>query len=407
MAVYEYKALNTRGKTVRGVIDASTSMEARSKLRRDGIYAFEINIAEIEKASPEKQLLPISFFRRIKKAEIAVFTRQLATLLKAGLPLDQSLTALIEQIESEPLEKIIIQIREKVKEGSALSDALAEHPKVFTDLYCNMVRAGEASGALDLVLERLASFLEQSIQQERKIRASLAYPILMCIIGVVVIIFLMIFVIPTITTIFSEMSQNLPLSTQILISTSLFIKNFWLPIAGILFCVYLISRRYLKTESGRLLKDTVSLRAPIFGTLHRKFAIARFAQTMSTLISGGLPILDALKIVRHVVGNEVMARAIDHVASNVQKGEEIAPPLKREGLFPPIVVHMISVGEKSGQMEEMLQKIAEAYNSEVEATITGLTSILEPLIILFMGVVVGFIVMSILLPIFEINQLVG
>ncbi len=407
MAVYEYKALNSQGKTIRGVIDASTSLEARSKLRRDGVFAFELKAAELERASHEKRLFPGGVFRRIKKGETAILTRQLATLLKAGLPLDQSLTALIDQVESDPLKKIVIQIREKVKEGSAFSDALSEHPRVFSDLYCHMVRAGEASGALDLVLERLALFLEQSIQQQRKIRASLAYPILMCFIGIAVIIFLMIFVIPTITTIFSEMSQQLPLPTQILISTSLFVKDFWLLIAGVFFCIYLFLRRYFKTESGKMIKDSLSLRIPLVGSLRKKFAVTRFAQTMGTLISGGLPILEALRIVRHIVGNEVMAKAIDRVALSVQEGEEIAPPLKREGIFPPIVVHMVSVGEKSGQMEEMLQKIAEAYNSEVEATISTLTSILEPLIILFMGVLVGFIVMSILWPIFEINQLIG
>ncbi|MGA1795946.1 MAG: type II secretion system inner membrane protein GspF [bacterium] len=407
MAVYEYKALDTKGKTVRGVIDASTSMEARTKLRRDGIFAFELKTAEIEQLLPEKQLLTIGFFRWIKKAEIALITRQLATLLKAGLPLDQSLTALIDQVESEPLKKIIIQIREKVKEGNAFSDALAEHPRVFSDLYCHMVRAGEASGALDLVLERLADFLEQSIQQQRKIRASLAYPILMCIIGIAVIIFLMIFVIPTITNIFSEMSQQLPLPTQILISTSFFIRDFWVVIAGVLIALYFLLRRYIKTESGRLVKDSLSLKVPIFGSLKKKFAIARFAQTMGTLLSGGLPILEALRIVRHIVDNEVIGRAIDRVAQSVQEGEEIAPPLKREGIFPPIVIHMVSVGEKSGQMEEMLHKIAEAYTNEVESAIAGLTSVLEPLIILFMGVLVGFIVMSILWPIFEINQLIS
>ena len=407
MAVYEYKALNTQGKTIRGVIDASTTMEARSKLRRDGIFAFELNVAEMEKAASEKRLFSLGFFHWVKKGEIAILTRQLATLLKAGLPLDQSLTALIDQVESESLKKIVIQIREKVKEGNAFSDALAEHPRVFSDLYCHMVRAGEASGALDLVLERLASFLEQSIQQQRKIRASLAYPILMMIIGVAVIIFLMIFVIPTITGIFSEMSQQLPMPTQILISTSHFIKNFWLPIAVAILALYLFLRRYFKTESGRIVKDTLNLKIPIFGGLRKKFAVARFAQTMGTLISGGLPILDALRIVRHIVNNEVMGRVIDRVAISVQEGEEIAPTLKREGIFPPIVVHMISVGEKSGQMEEMLQNISEAYNAEVEATIAGLTSVLEPLIILIMGVLVGFIVMSILWPIFEINQLVG
>ena len=407
MAVYEYKALNTKGKTIHGVIDASTTMEARSKLRRDGIFAFELNVAEMEKAASEKRLFSFGFLHWVKKGEIAVLTRQLATLLKAGLPLDQSLTALIDQVESESLKKIVIQIREKVKEGNAFSDALAEHPRVFSDLYCHMVRAGEASGALDLVLERLASFLEQSIQQQRKIRASLAYPILMCVIGVAVIIFLMIFVIPTITHIFTEMSQQLPLPTQILISTSLFIKNFWIFLTGIFIALYLFLRHYFKTESGRMIKDTLVLKIPIVGGLKKKFAVARFAQTMGTLISGGLPILDALRIVRHIVANEMMAKAIDRVALSVQEGEEIAPPLKREGLFPPIVVHMVSVGEKSGQMEEMLQNIADAYNAEVETTISGLTSVLEPLIILVMGILVGFIVMSILWPIFELNQLVG
>ncbi|MBN2372538.1 type II secretion system inner membrane protein GspF [bacterium] len=407
MAVYEYKALNAKGKTIQGVIDATTHFEARSKLRLDGIFAYDLDIAELEEVSPQKRLLSIGFGARISKNEVCILTRQLATLLKAGLPLDQSLTVLIEQVESESLKKIVIQIREKVKEGNALSDALGEHHKVFPELYCHMVKAGEASGALDLVLERLASFLEQSIQQQRRIRAALAYPILMSIIGVAVIVFLMIFVIPTITTIFSEMSQNLPWPTHALISTSRFLRRFWFPISTLILSIYIILRKYINTESGKNIKDKLLLQIPMFGGLQKKIAISRFAQTMGTLIGGGLPILDALKISRHIVGNEIMAKAIDRVASSVQEGEEIASPLKREGIFPPIVVHMVSVGEKSGQLEEMLQKIEDAYNAEVQASIAALTSLLEPLIILVMGVLVGFIVISILWPIFEINQLIG
>jgi len=406
MAVYEYKALTIQGKTIHGVIAASTPLEARSKLRREGVYAFELNVAEVEKPSPQKGWLPLRFGQRISKNDVAVFTRQLATLLKAGLPLEESMTVLIEQIESEAFKKVIIQIREKVKEGNALSTSLSEHPKIFSDLYCHMVKAGEASGALDLVLDRVAHFLEERIQQQRKIKAALAYPALMCIIGIGVIIFLMIFVIPTITNIFTEMNQQLPFLTHMLISTSQFLKEFWFFIAIGLFCLYQIIHHYINTESGRRMKDMLALKVPFLGDLFKKIAVARFAQTMGTLVGGGLPILDALRIARHIVGNEVMAKAIDRVASSVQAGEAIAPPLKREGIFPPIVIHMISVGEKSGQMEEMLQKVEEAYTGEVQATISGLTSILEPLIILFMGVIVGLIVMSILWPIFEINQLI-
>ncbi len=406
MAVYEYKALNTKGKNIQGVIDASTPIEARAKLKREGVYAFELSVAEIEKVTPKKRWLPVSFAHRISRTEIAIFTRQLATLLKAGLPLEESMTVLIEQIESERFKKIVIQIREKVKEGNALSSALSDHPKVFSELYCHMVRAGEASGALDLVLERVASFLEQRIQQQRKIRAAMAYPVLMSIIGIAVIIFLMLFVIPTITTIFTEMNQQLPLPTQIMITTSQFLRRFWPFIAVLVFCLYMVVRHYTNTEYGRWLKDKLSLKIPFWGDLIKKIAVARFAQTMGTLVGGGLPLLDALRIARHIVGNQVMAAAIDRVALCVQGGEEIAPPLKREGIFPPIVIHMVSVGEKSGQMEEMLQKIEESYYTEVQATISGLTSILEPLIILIMGILVGFIVLSILWPIFEINQLI-
>ena len=414
MAVYEYRAMDKSGKSLTGIIDANTEKEARLKLRRENIFAFDIfeaaiDALEIKQANGKisiQQFLKNKFYR-IKSKDIASFTRQLATLLKADLPIDHSLTALIEQIENEFFKKTIIQVREKVKEGISLGDALAEHPKTFSDFYIQMIRAGETSGALDLILERLAIYLEKKNQQQQKLWSAMAYPILMTCIGIMALLFIVVFVVPTITSIFSEMNQQLPLPTQILFSFSIFVKKFWFPlVAVILFCLLML-RHYLQTKSGKYFIDVISLKIPLIGGLVRKLAVTRFAQTLGTLINGGVPILDSMKIVKHIVNNEVMSNAIDNVCVSIKEGEEIAPPLKRAGIFPPIVIHMISVGEKTGQIEQMLYNISESYELEVEATINSVTSLLEPLIILIMGVVVGLIVLSILLPIFEMNQLVG
>ncbi|MGA1869226.1 MAG: type II secretion system inner membrane protein GspF [bacterium] len=414
MAVYEYKAMDKKGKTLNGIIDATTMQEARSKLRREHIFAYEIIEASTDSSTPVKASRTESIqywikgkFRQIRQKDIASFTRQLATLLKADMPLDHSLTAIIEQIENEFFKKTIIQIREKVKEGLSLGDALSEHPSTFSDFYIQMIKAGETSGALDIILERLAVYLEKKNQQQQKVWSALAYPILMISIGIIALIFIVIFVVPTITNIFSEMSQQLPLPTEIVFSISLFLKAYWFPLVIILLVSILVFRHYMHTESGRFLTDSISLKIPLIGGLVQKLAVTRFAQTLGTLINGGVPILEAMRIVKHIVNNQVMSNAIDNVCNSIKEGEGIASPLKRTGIFPPIVIHMISVGEKSGQIEEMLENIAESYELEVEATLNSVTSLLEPLIILFMGVVVAFIVMAILLPIFEMNQLVG
>ncbi|MGA1823267.1 MAG: type II secretion system inner membrane protein GspF [bacterium] len=414
MAVYEYKAMDNGGKNLNGIIDAATIQEARHKLRRENIFAYEIIEASTDISKPVKSSRTENFqywikgkFHHIKQKDIASFTRQLATLLKADMPLDHSLTAIIEQIENEYFRKTIIQVREKVKEGISLGEALGEHPTTFSDFYIQMIKAGETSGALDLILERLAVYLEKKNQQQAKVWSAMAYPILMISIGVIALIFIVIFVVPTITNIFSEMSQQLPLPTQIIFSTSLFLKAYWIPLfLLILFSLFLV-KKYMRTESGRYLTDSLSLKMPLIGGLVQKLAVTRFAQTLSTLINGGVPILEAMRIVKHIVNNQLMSIALDNVCDSIKEGEGIAPPLKRTGIFPPIVIHMISVGEKSGQIEEMLNNIAESYELEVEATLNSLTSLLEPLIILVMGTVVAFIVLSILLPIFEMNQLVG
>jgi len=405
MAIFEYRAFNLQGKSIKGLIDADTVQDARLKLRRDNIYPFDLQFTSVSKRISKIELF--NFFKqKIKTKEAALLTRQLGTLLKAGLPLMQALSTLIDQIDTPQVKKIFIEIREKVKSGMPFSKALSEHPSLFSRLYIQMVRAGEASGALDQVLARLAEYLEKKNRQRNKIWSTMAYPIFMVAIGIAVIVFLMMFVIPTITHIFVEMQQTLPLATLILIRTSEFLKLFWVPLLLITALVILAFRKYKNTDSGGLFIDKTLLKVPILGELIRKIDTARFAQTLRTLVSSGIPILDSLAIVKDVLTNRLLAGAVEDARHCIREGEDLAVPLKRAGVFPSMVTVMIAIGEKSGQLEEMLGNIAENYEDEVDMTINGLTSILEPVIILLMGVIVAFIVVSILLPIFEMNQMI-
>jgi len=407
MAIFEYRALDSQGKSIKGLIDADSAQDARSKLRRDTIYPIDLKATTVSKRLLKSEFFTLLFHpNKAKAKEIALLTRQLATLLKAGLPLMQALTALIDQVDAEHIKKIFIEIREKVKGGMPLSKALSEHPQIFSRLYVQMVRAGEASGSLDSVLASLANYLEKKIQQKNKIWATLAYPIFMVFIGAAVLIFLMIYVIPTITNIFVEMKQSLPLPTLILIRASEILKLFWLPLLLIAVLLIAAFRKYKHTDAGGLLIDRSILKIPIFGELIRKIDTARFAQTLKILVCNGVPILDSLTIVRDVITNRLLANAIDEARHCIQEGEDLAVPLRKAKVFPPIVTHMIAIGEKSGQLEEMLANIAESYESEVDMAINSMTSILEPAIILLMGAIVAFIVLSILLPIFEMNQIV-
>ena len=377
---------------------------ARTKLRTQQIFPVDIR-EEISKTQVAEDPLA-KLFVRVRAQDISILTRQLATLLEAGTPLVSALDAIIEQTENHAVKKIISQVREEIKEGRSFADALDKHRKVFSDLYVNMIWAGEESGALEGVLLRLADFTENQILLKNRIRAALAYPIIMTIIGAGVMIFLLTFVIPTVTQVFAEMGQTLPLPTRILMAISNLFKGYWwLIIIGLIFLIVGL-RRYLQTPKGALRWDRVKLRLPLFGGIILRGAVARFARTLATLLQGGLPILNSLEIVKTVVNNQLLAQAIEETKAEVREGEGIAPSLKRSGLFPAIVTHMIATGEASGNLEEMLAKVADAYEAEVETKVTALTSILEPLIILAMGIVVGFIVISILLPIFEMNQLV-
>lgn len=404
MPVYEYRGLSVAGKTVKGIIDAPTPRVARAKLRAMEIFPVDLR-EEIHRPRVSEEPL-VRLFQRIRPQDVALVTRQLATLLEAGTTLVSSLDAIIEQTDNQPLKKIIAQIREEIKEGKSFADALEKHRKVFSDLYVNMIRAGQESGALEGILLRLADFTENQLRLRNRIRAALAYPIFMTIIGAGVMTFLLTFVIPTVTRVFEEMGRTLPLPTRILMATCDLIRGYWWGIiVGLIILIWLI-RRYLRTPKGALHWDRTKLRLPIFGAITLRGAVARFARTLGTLLQGGLPILNSLEIAKTVVNNRLLAQAIEETKIEVREGGSIAPPLRRSGLFPSIVTHMIATGESSGELEGMLIRVAQAYETEVETKVSALTSILEPVIILAMGLAVGFIVISILLPIFEMNQLV-
>ena len=408
MPVYEYKALDIRGKKLKGIIDADSVFAARQKLRKTNIFPVDLNETSVE----EKNKMPAGrsisdLFKRVSLRDVSVMTRQLATLLSASIPLVPSLTALISQTTNPKLKKTLAQIKEDVNEGNSLAQSILYYPRIFSPFYVNMVRAGEASGALDIVLERLADFNESRQALQGKIKAALAYPVFMFLIGSVVLFFLTTFIVPKITGIFSEMHQALPGITIFLISISSFLKSFWMAIVLIIIGSF-IGLRYMftKTLRGQYLWDKIKLKMPLFGSLTHKMAVARFSRTLGTLLESGVPLLTALSIVKNVVNNRLIADAIAETSIDVEEGGNLSATLSKKRLFPPIVTQMISAGEQSGTLEKMLYKIADSLENEVESNITMMTSMLEPVMILIMGLLVGFIVISILLPIFEMNQLI-
>jgi general secretion pathway protein F len=403
--VYEYRALNTSGRAVKGIVDADSSRAARLKLRRNGIFPTELH-EEAEAQGDKREFDVLRFLRRVKLQEVAITVRQLSTLLSAGLPLVESLTAIIEQVPNPALKKIVTQVRERVNEGSSLADAFAQHPRIFSSLFVNMTRAGERSGALEIVLERLADFTENQVAFRHKVSAAMVYPILMTFVGIGVLGFLLGYVIPTVTQIFEDLKQTLPLPTLILMMASDALRRFWWVGVVVLALMLLGIDRYSRTEAGRLVLDRVKIKAPIFGPLALKIAIARFTRTLAILLRSGVPVLTSMDIVKNVVSNRVLEQVIEEARDNIREGQDIAPPLRRSQLFPPLATHMIAVGEKSGKLEDMLMRVADTFETDVETTVQGLTALIEPLMILLMGSVIGFIALSILLPIFQINQIV-
>jgi general secretion pathway protein F len=407
MPVFGYPALDSRGKTTSGIIDAEGAQAARQKLRTSGI--FPVSIKETLEATPKKASRRFTLTRglgRVKPVEVSMMTRQLATLIGAGFPLVSALDALIPQTKSHGFKKILAQIKNLIVEGSSFAQALSKYPGAFSPLYVNMVRAGETSGTLEIVLERLADITEKQQALMNRIQTALAYPIFMMVIGTVVLLVLLIYIVPSITTIFADMDQVLPTPTRILIFLSDFFKSYWWSVLVVFVAIGVFFNRAKKTAKGRYWIDKTTLLLPGMGILAKKLAVARFARTLGSLLENGVSMLIAMDIVKNIAGNILIADSVETAAIEVGKGQGLGAALSGSGIFPQLSIQMIQVGEQSGQLENMLTKIAEVYENEVETSIMRLTSYLEPVMILVMGSIVGFIVLSICLPIFEMNQLI-
>ena len=408
MPVYDYTALDPKGKSVSGIIDADGAAAARQKIRNAG--QFPVNLREVKDGTSAKSegltLTLKERFSRVRPSEVAIMTRQLATLIGAGFPLVSAMDALMVQFPSPALKKMVAKIKDNVVEGSAFADALSHFPSVFSGIYVNMVRVGETSGTLEIVLNRLAEIMEKQEELKSRMVTAMIYPLLIMFVGILILCFLFIYVIPNITSIFKDMSQALPLPTQILISTSQLFKSYWWVLV-ILFSALLIGiHKVRKSEKGRRWSDEMILKLPMAGPLAGKLAAARFTRTLGSLLDNGVSMLPAMGIVKNVVGNVVIAEVVANAGVEVGKGQALSKTLDVGGFFPPMAIQMIQVGEQSGNLEEMLNKVAEIFEREVETSVMRLTALLEPVMVLLMAGVVLFSILSIFLPILEMSSLV-
>lgn len=407
MPVYDYTALDAKGKKASGIINAESGSAARQELRTSKIFPISIEEVQDMAGKQDRQVLSVGrIFNRIRPSEIAMMTRQLATLVGAGLPLVSAINTVIPQTGSGVFKKMLSQIKEAIVEGKSFSDALSAYPEIFPPLYTNMIQAGETSGTLEIVLDRLAEIAERQQALNSRVKAAMAYPIFMTVLGTAILFALLTYIVPSITAVFLDMNQVLPLPTRILIATSDFLKASWwmLTLAGVA-AIFAI-RKMINTPRGRILADRTILHLPGIGLLVKKMAVIRVTRTLGSLLENGVPMLPALEIVKNVAGNILIAKAIDDASDKVEKGQGLSVSLEESHIFPDLPIQMILVGEQSSQLEPMLNKVAEVFENEVESTIMSLTALLQPIMLLIMGTVVLFIILSILLPIFEMNQLV-
>jgi len=409
--VYAYKGVTAAGKKTRGHLDAENSRAARSRLRRDGVFLTELEEGRRENvaAAPGASRFAVSMpsFQRVSALDLALMTRQLSTLVGAGIPLVAALRALTDQVENARLKGVLGQVRDRVNEGSALADAMAGGGGIFPDLYIGMVRAGEAGGALETVLERLADYLESQVRLRNKVSSILIYPTVMFLFACVVVGALVTVVLPQITELLASLNQPLPFYTRWIISLSNFARDFWWAIILVGVAFVAAFRMVIRTERGRATYDRVRLRLPLIGRLVRTIAISRFARTLSTLLSGGLPITRALETAGEVAGNTVIAEAIAAARTSITEGASVAAPLKASGEFPPMVTHMIEIGEQSGELESMLTKVSDTYEEQVETTVSRFTALLEPVLILVMVGIVLVIIMATLVPLLQVTTSLG
>jgi len=412
MPVYHYRGYRNDGGAAAGIIDAENAKVARLKLRKEGVFPTDVveqgqASARRQDGSRAKPAYQPGRSATLTSGDLALVTRQFATLLVAGLPLVEALGVLMDQTEKKSTKTLFADIREQIRGGKSLSAVLETYEKDFSPIYVHMVKAGEASGALDQILFRLTEFLEKQAALKHKVTNAVLYPVLMLAVGICVLFFLMTFVVPKITAVFADMNQALPWPTIVLMSASSFFADYWMAILSLAIGGIFLVRRTVRTEKGRTAADRLILRLPLIGDVARMVSISRLAGTLATMLASGVQLLDALDVSKRVMNNRILEEAVEGARQNIREGETIADPLKRSGEFPALVTHMIAVGERSGEMEEMLRRVSQIYDGEVDRVITRLTSLMEPIMILAMGLIVFFIVVAILLPIFEMGQMVG
>lgn len=402
MPIFKWEGKAGKGAIKKGEMEAPNEAAIRIHLRQQNIIPTKI----VSKGKEFKINLPF-FKKKVNQRSIAIFTRQLATMIDAGLPLVQSLEILSQQQESKAFKNILRVIREDVEGGSTFAGALKKHPLTFNELYTNLVVAGEEGGILDNILLRLASYIEKSEALKKKVKSALIYPATIVGVAVIVVGILMIFVIPVFEAMFKSSGQNLPLPTLIVVTLSKMIKKYVIIFIPAMVLLFFLLRKYYQTQNGRTVLDRLLLKLPVFGSLFKKIAVARFSRTLGTLVSSGVPILDGLTIVSRTSGNRVIETAILNARASIREGETIAEPLSRSNIFPPMVIQMISVGESTGALDSMLSKIADFYEEEVDIAVVNLTSLLEPLLMVFLGIVIGGVVISMYLPIFNMANAIG
>jgi type IV pilus assembly protein PilC len=398
---FQYKVRDRGGNLISGTLVADSELLVLQRLREQGYTPLEVG--------KEKKGLNLEInikAKKVKLKEVAIFSRQFATMINSGLPILRALSILSEQTSNPTLAKALTEARTDVEQGASLSQALVKHPKVFNDLYIAMVRSGETGGSLDTTLLALAAMLEREVKLRGKIKSAMTYPV--AVVGLVILIMsaMLLFVVPQFKSIYTQLGGVLPLPTRILLVVSDIFKKYWWIVLALTFLFRYLFRRYKKTENGRATVDALKLRIPVFGSLFHKTALARFSSTLAMLMKAGVPILQAFDIVVDTVNNRVIGKAVEDVQESVRQGESIAKPLARHPVFPPMVVQMISVGEETGQVDTMLEKVAEFYNQEVEASVDSLTSLIEPLLIAFIGGAVGAAVIALYMPMFQIINLI-
>lgn len=409
MPIFEYRGLNNKGNNVKGVVDSENLRSARMKLKKDGIFVTDIK--DKKKASAALTKNKKKGFNNNKSVpvqDLALMTRQLATLIKANIPLVDALAAVSEQVENQTLSEAIADCKNAVNEGSPLYKALAKYPGMFNTMYVSMAEAGEMSGTLDTILIRLSEFTESQNELRSRVKGALTYPLIMLTATVGLLFFLFVYLVPKMQDIFdSDPDLTIPWYTEVVFTMSGLAVNYWWLFLAVGSVSYFMFFQWKQTPNGKNQWDAISLKFPLMGQVNRMVAVSRFTRTLATLLNGGVPMLTAMQIVRNVVDNNVIAKAIDDARGNISEGESIAGPLKKSGQFPPIVIHMVNIGEKTGELESMLIQVADAYDFQVKAKIDTVTALINPIILLFMGVTVAFIVLAVMMPMFEMTNRLG